>query len=77
MYMYMSLSMLLSKFDINLNDSLNLCQKLNIPIYTYHSRFIPQGLAEAFPIFFRDAHVLPNAFDTRNTADVSNKLIVV
>jgi hypothetical protein len=28
-------------------------------IHTYHSRFIPEGVAEAFQIFFRVAHVLP------------------
>jgi hypothetical protein len=28
-------------------------------IHTYHSRFIPGGVAEVFQIFFRDIHVLP------------------
>jgi hypothetical protein len=27
-------------------------------IHTYHSHFIPEGVAEASQIFFRDAHVL-------------------
>jgi hypothetical protein len=27
--------------------------------YTYHSRVIPQGVAEASQIFLRDAYVLP------------------
>jgi hypothetical protein len=27
-------------------------------IHTYHSRFIPEGVAEASQIFLRDAHVL-------------------
>jgi hypothetical protein len=27
--------------------------------HTYHSRFIPEGVAEASQIFLRDAHVLP------------------
>jgi hypothetical protein len=27
--------------------------------YTYHSRFIPAGVAEASQILVRDAHVLP------------------
>jgi hypothetical protein len=36
------------------------CAKtLNIYIHTYHSRFFPEGVAEAFQIFLRDAHVLP------------------
>jgi hypothetical protein len=30
-------------------------------IYTYHSRFVPEGVVEASQIFFRDAHVLPKA----------------
>jgi hypothetical protein len=28
-------------------------------IHTYHSRFIPERVAEASQIFLRDAHVLP------------------
>jgi hypothetical protein len=28
-------------------------------LHTYHSRFIPEVVAEASYIFFRDAHVLP------------------
>jgi hypothetical protein len=28
-------------------------------IHTYHSHFIPEGVAEASQIFLRDAHVLP------------------
>jgi hypothetical protein len=30
-----------------------------IHIHTYHSRFIPEGVAEASQIFLRDTHVLP------------------
>jgi hypothetical protein len=30
-----------------------------ILIHTYHSRFIPEGVAEASQILLRDAHVLP------------------
>jgi hypothetical protein len=36
--------------------------------HTYHSRFIPKGVAEPSQIFLRDAHVLPIAM--RN-ADVT------
>jgi hypothetical protein len=32
-----------------------------IYIHTYHSRFIPEGVAEASQIFLRDAHVLPKS----------------
>jgi hypothetical protein len=39
-------------------------------IHTYHSRFIPKGVAEVFQIFFRDTHVLP-MLAMRNTADVT------
>jgi hypothetical protein len=28
-------------------------------IHTYHSRFIPEGIAEVSQIFLRDTHVLP------------------
>jgi hypothetical protein len=31
-------------------------------IHTYHSRFIPDGVAEVPQIFLRDAHVLPKLF---------------
>jgi hypothetical protein len=31
-------------------------------IHIYHSRFIPEGVAEASQIFLRDAHVLPKLF---------------
>jgi hypothetical protein len=30
-----------------------------IVLYTYHSRLISEGAAEASQIFLRDAHVLP------------------
>jgi hypothetical protein len=30
-----------------------------VPVFTYHSRFISEGVAEASQIFHRDAHVLP------------------
>jgi hypothetical protein len=32
---------------------------LNHSLHTYHSRLIPEGVAEASQIFLRDAHVLP------------------
>jgi hypothetical protein len=38
-------------------------------IHTYHSRFIPVGVAEASQIFLQDAHVLPKLVMS-NTADV-------
>jgi hypothetical protein len=31
-------------------------------IHSYHSHSIPEGVAEAFQIFLRDAHVLPKLF---------------
>jgi hypothetical protein len=27
--------------------------------YTYHSRFIPEGVEEVYQIVFRDTHVIP------------------
>jgi hypothetical protein len=39
-------------------------------IHTYHSRFIPKGVAEASQIFLQDTHVLPKL--VRNTADVTD-----
>jgi hypothetical protein len=32
---------------------------LHTYLHTYHSRFIPEGVAEVFQIFLRDIHVLP------------------
>jgi hypothetical protein len=42
-------------------------------IPTYHSRFIPEGVAEVSQIFLRDTHVLPKKkkLAMRNTADVT------
>jgi hypothetical protein len=39
-------------------------------IHTYHSRFIPEGVAEASQIFLRDAHVLTK-LALSNTVDVT------
>jgi hypothetical protein len=33
-------------------------ENIKIYIHTYHSRFIPEGVAEVTQIFFRDTHVL-------------------
>jgi hypothetical protein len=44
---------------------------LFIYIHTYHSRFIPEGVAEASQIFLRDTHVLPKLV-MRNTANVTD-----
>jgi hypothetical protein len=35
-----------------------ICKK----IHTYHSRFIPEGVAKASQIFLRDAHVISTIF---------------
>jgi hypothetical protein len=40
-------------------------------IHTYRSRLILEGVAQASKIFLRDAHVLPNYFAMRTTADVT------
>jgi hypothetical protein len=44
---------------------------LHTYIGTYHSRFIPEGIAEVSQIFLRDTHVLPKLISSRNTADVT------
>jgi hypothetical protein len=44
------------------------CHVCSIPlncylyVHTYHSRFIPEGIADASQILLRDAHVLPKLF---------------
>jgi hypothetical protein len=38
--------------------------------FTYHSRFIPEGVVEVSQIFLRDTQVLPK-LDMKNTADVT------
>jgi hypothetical protein len=43
---------------------------MDIHIHTYHSRFIPEGVAEVSQIFLRDTHILPK-LAMRNTADVT------
>jgi hypothetical protein len=43
---------------------------VHIYIHTYHSRFIPEGVAEVSQISLRDTHVLPKLLAMRNTADV-------
>jgi hypothetical protein len=40
---------------LNINDIITY-------ILTYHSRFIPEGVAEVSQIFLRDTHVLPKLF---------------
>jgi hypothetical protein len=45
--------------------------KLGSWIHTYHSRFIPEGVAEASRIFLPNAHVLPKLLAMTNTADVT------
>jgi hypothetical protein len=36
--------------------------KIDTDVDTYHSRFIPEGVAEASQIFLRDTHVLSQLF---------------
>jgi hypothetical protein len=49
----------------------NYKKKLNLYIHTCHSRFIPEGVAEASQTFLRDTHVLPTLVSLKNTADVT------
>jgi hypothetical protein len=39
-----------------------------VPGFTYHSRFIPEGIANASQIFFRDAHDIPKYFTAGTSA---------
>jgi hypothetical protein len=45
-------------------------QNSQIHIHTYHSRFIPEGVAEVSQIFIRDTHVLPKLVSYEETADL-------
>jgi hypothetical protein len=44
---------------------------LGLQLYTHHSRFIPEEVAEVSQIFLRDTHVLPK-LAVKNTADVTS-----
>jgi hypothetical protein len=49
--------------EISSTDFRNMARFFNLLvrlyIHTYHSRFIPEGVAEISQIFLRDTHVLP------------------
>jgi hypothetical protein len=60
--------MLFSIYDID-KQKLAMLSHSMVLTYTYHSRFIPEGVAEASQIFLRDTHILPK-LAMRNTADV-------
>jgi hypothetical protein len=51
---------------MNINQSVSPIHAILHAIHTYHSRLIPEGVAEAFQIFLRDAHVLPKLFHNEN-----------
>jgi hypothetical protein len=40
-------------------------------IHTYHSRFIPKGVAEESQIFLRETQILPKLLNMRLTAGVT------
>jgi hypothetical protein len=42
-------------------------------LYTYYSRFIPEGVEKASQMFQRDAYVLPKRLNCENIADVTGK----
>jgi hypothetical protein len=48
-----------------------------IYIHTYHSRFIPEGVVEAYQILLRDIYVLPKLLSYENTIDVTGGKPVV
>jgi hypothetical protein len=43
----------------------------NTYIHTYHSHFIPEGVAEVSQIFLKYTHVLPKLVNHEETADVT------
>jgi hypothetical protein len=45
--------------DVDMDAMFDDFGDLQVLIHTYHSRFIPEGVAEASQILLRDAHVLP------------------
>jgi hypothetical protein len=65
----------LEKLNLFVNTHIDMentqTQYIHRDIHTYHSRFIPEGVAEASQIFFRGTHVLPKYLAMRNTADVT------
>jgi hypothetical protein len=46
-------------------------------IHTYHSRFIPKGVAEVSQVFLRDTHVLPKLVSYVDADVTGGKPIVV
>jgi hypothetical protein len=67
----------LETVSISTNSWTTDLQLVNVYIHKYHSRFIPQGIAEASQMFLRDVYILLKLL-LRNTADVtSGKLIAV
>jgi hypothetical protein len=47
-------------------------------LHTYHSRFIPEGVAEVSQIFLRDTHVLPKlvSYEEYNTNDMEGTTLI-
>jgi hypothetical protein len=61
-------------FSYNNYEARSLLPIKTAPIHTYiqyHSRFIPEEVAEVSQIFFRDIYILPKLLATRNTAEVT------
>jgi hypothetical protein len=46
-------------------------------LHTYHSRFIPEGVAEVSQIFLRDTHVLPKLLSYDEHCVIGGKSIAV
>jgi hypothetical protein len=55
--MYLTVGILIMRLFVNV--CMYVCTYFVRGIHTYHSRFIPEGVAEVSQIFLRDTHVLP------------------
>jgi hypothetical protein len=49
----------MDKMQVARSNICDVCMYNYTYLYTYHSRFIPEGVAEVSQIFLRDTHVLP------------------
>jgi hypothetical protein len=57
--MFVKLLLSIPQSDLLVSNRLRFTHLPTSKIHTYHSRFIPEGVAEVSQIFLRDTHVLP------------------
>jgi hypothetical protein len=56
-----------ASFHTKQTSNANVVRVLHTYVHKYHSRFIPEGVAEVSEVFLRDTHVLPKLV-VKNTA---------